>query len=463
MKEVKHTIRKKVYQSKWYKWISLVLFILLLLCLILKCCEGPSGSHNAYISKPLPSIPGKRPPVDRGKIAPIPDDPFKREAVNDLINVYLKDSVNISSFSDSAQRKFQGDIVEPTFFAEEYKRIQFKVIQKKKDSLMAELKKDTINVKFVTHEWIIKQAFSGSNDPEFNLNENKWFYEKIGLEKAWEITKGDTSVKVAIIDDGFDLNHNELKNQFVKPWNVFNYNKKVYGKKGKVFHGTHVAGSVVGELNNNFGISGVAPKSKFIPIQISDENGIITTSSLLDGVFYALKNKAQIINLSLGLSLGPVASQLTPRDQENIIDNKFKDEEDLWNEVFEIAIKEDVLIVQAAGNDNIKANIDPMKRSPNTLIVGACDNNSAPSSFTNYGDNVLIYAPGTQIYSALPENEMGYLDGTSMASPIIAGCVALIRSYRPKMQAKEIIELIIKSSNKHKDRVIRIDEIISEI
>lgn len=462
MKENKHKIEQKVYQSQWYKWIALVLFLLLILCLTLKCCKNTT-SNNSFVAKPLPSLPGRIPPVDRGKIIPIPDDPFKREAVNDLVNIYLKDSIDISSFSTQAQNKYKDEIVEPTYFAKEYKRIQFRVDESKKDFLMAELKKDTAQIKFVTHEWILKQSFTRSNDPDFLEEDNNWFYEKIGLEEAWGYTKGDTSLRIAIIDDGFDLQHNELKNQFISPWNVFKYDENVYGIPNKIFHGTHVASSAIGEVNNGFGISGVAPNCKFIPIQISDENGIITISSLLDGIFYALKNKAQIINLSLGLSLGPIASQLTKRDQEEIIKNKFKDEEELWKEVFTIALDEDVLIVQAAGNDNVESAMDPMKRSLNTIIVGACNQNFEPSTFTNYGNNVIVYAPGTKIYSALPNNEMGYLDGTSMASPIVTGCVALIKSYKPQMKANEIIDLIKKHSTDNADKVIRINEILSDL
>ena len=481
MKQNKHKISQKIYQSKWYKWLALILFLLIILCLTLKCCKN-TKSKNSFAAKPLPSLPGRIPPgdrteakplpslpgrippVDRGKIITIPDDPFKREAINDLVNIYLKDSIDISSFSTEIQNKYKDEIIEPTYFAEEYKRIQFRINESKKSFLMNELKKDTAQVKFVTHEWILKQSFSKkNNDPDFAKKEYSWFYEKIGLEEAWSYTKGDTSIKIAIIDDGFDLRHPELKNKFIKPWNVFNYNDSVYGIKNKIFHGTHVASSAIGELNNGFGISGVAPNCKFIPIQISDENGIITTSSLLDGIFYALKNKAQIINLSLGLSLGPMASQLNKRDQEDIIKNKFKDEEELWREVFTIALDEDVLIVQAAGNDNVESAIDPMKRSANTIIVGACDQNFEHSKFTNYGNNITVFAPGTQIYSSLPNNEMGFLDGTSMASPIVTGCVALIKSYKPLMKANQIIELIKKSSIDNPDKVIRINKILSDL
>lgn len=461
MNSIKHTIEKRVYQSKWYKWIALLLAVLLLFCFLLKCCSPLQNLVHAGAFQPLPTQPNKVQPVDPDKIEIVPDDPFEREAVNDLINVYLIDSVDIAKYSESVQKMYNGDIIEPTYYAEEYKRVQFRVVKEKRDSLMFNLRQDKSRVKFVTHEWIFRQSFSNFNDPDFNDPNLSWFYSIIGLAEAWKFTRGDTSIKIAVIDDGFDLNHPELRKQFVRPWNVNQYNDDVYGNPQHIFHGTHVAATIVGELNNGFGISGVSPNCSFIPIQICDANGFITITAILDGIFYALKNKANIINLSLGFSLGTKASSLSQKEQQDIIDNYLKDEEQLWEEVFKIALESNVVIVQAAGNDNVMAALDPMKRNTNCITVGASNNFSQPADFSNYGNAVTIFAPGEKIYSALPNQKMGSMDGTSMASPIVAGCVALIKSYRPNLSAQEIISLITKSASSNNQKVIRIDEILS--
>jgi subtilisin family serine protease len=413
--------------------------------------------------KQLPSNPNILEPIDPGKIQPVPDDPFDREAVNDLINVYLKDHVDIASFSESIQKKYSNHSISPTYFAEEYKRIQFRVDPDSKMELMENIRSEVSDVKYVTHEWIFQQGFRSLNDPDFRSNNNYWFYETIGLYDAWSITMGDTSIKIAVIDDGFDLNHKELKNQYIKPWNVFEYSSNVFGVPNVIFHGTHVAATVLGEANNNFGIAGVAPKCKLIPIQIADKNGIITITSILDGLFYALKNKADVINLSLGFSLGPNAANLSPKEQQEIINTLFKDEEELWSDVFAIALKENCVIVQAAGNDNVIAAIDPMKRNSNCITVGATNNTSNKTDFSNYGNVVSAFAPGQEIYSALPNNNMGYLDGTSMASPIVAGCVGLIKTIKPDLTSKEIIELIVNQAKNDKYNMIRIDQILSSL
>lgn len=457
----KHILRKKIYGSKWYKWLALILILLILLCLFLKCCEHNVVTNHATIINPLPSDPNRMLPIDNDKVEPVLDDPFDREAVNDLINVYLKESVDIKDYSADIQTQYSSYSLVPTYYADVYKRVQFKVDKEKKNELMLELRKDTSRVKFVTHEWVFRQSFANYSDPGYNDLNNFWFYKNIGLNEAWKITKGDSSIKIAIIDDGFDLNHPELKNQYEKPWNVFKYNDYVYGETENIFHGTHVASTVIGNLNNSFGISGVAPNCKFIPIQISDESGLMTITSILDGIFYALKNNADIINLSLGFSMGEKAKSLSSKEQQEIIENFFKDEEQLWDEVFGLANKDNVIIVQAAGNDNILADVDPMKRTKNSITVGALDRSSSQADFTNFGSSVTVYAPGAGILSALPNKQMGAMDGTSMSSPMVAGCIALIKSYKPEMTSVQIIELITSHSKNSKNNIIRIDQILS--
>lgn len=464
MKEVKHNIKKRVWFYKWYKWAALILFILLLLCVFLKCCNRDTTSHsqnrsqdqsnnlvdNGKSDKHDLSIPIRRTPIDPDKIEQSPDDPLQRDFVNDLINVYLQDTVNFSNFYNLTKNNLSQYTIVATDTAEAYKRIQFQVDKTEIEAIISILRVDTLNVKYATYEWVLKNTKNPSvNDPDFSQNDNSWFYDKIGVFNAWNTTMGDSSIKIAVLDDGFDLNHKELITKYIFPWNTISNNDQVYANSNTNFHGTHVAGTIIGEANNNFGISGVAPKCQFIPIQISDNSGYITTSSILDGLFYALKNKADIINLSLGFSLGPKAKNMNKGEQQSIIDNSLKDEEELWNDVFEIAKNSNTIIVQAAGNDAIMAGVDPMKRSKNSIVVGALNASLNPTTFTNYGSFVDIYAPGKQIYSSLPNNQMGYLDGTSMASPIVAGCVALIKSHKPNLTAKELIELVKKSANKN--------------
>lgn len=464
MKEIKHNIKRRVWFYKWYRWATLILFILLLLCVFLKCCTRDNTSHSLNNSKDQSnnivdnngrdtrdmSIPVRRAPIDPEKIEQSPDDPLQRDFVNDLINVYLQDTVDFSNFYNFTKNNLSQYSIIATDTAEAYKRIQFQVDKLEIEAIISRLRLDTLNVKYATYEWILKNTNKLSvNDPEFSQSKNSWFYEKIEVFDAWNKTMGDSSIKIAVLDDGFDLNHKDLKDKYILPWNTIAYSDDVFANPKTNFHGTHVAGTIIAESNNNFGISGVAPKCQFIPIQISDESGYITTSSILDGFFYALKNEADIINISLGFSLGPEAKSMSVREQQDVIDYFLKDEEKLWDDVFYIAEKSNTVIVQAAGNDAVLAGIDPMKRSENSIVVGALNDKLNLADFTNHGSFVDIYAPGEQIYSTLPNNKMGYLDGTSMASPIVAGCVALIKSYKPNLSAKEIIDLVKNTANKN--------------
>lgn len=478
MKIKSHIVKNKIGFSKWYKWIALILLLLFLLCCFFKGCNkkeetNENNSTSAQINNdttytridnkkryyPLPIR--KKRIINKDLIEIDRNDPLEREHVSNLINVYLHDGIDMEEFSKGAQQRLSQYKLIPIDTAEAYNRIQFEVNRDEKDEIILAFKKDSLQVKYATNEWIFKNTntMSQFNDPGFENKNNIWFYESVGILDAWKYTKGDKNIRIAVLDDGFDLEHHELKNQFDKPWNVWDYNDKVNATKINRFHGTHVAGTIIGEANNNYGISGVAPSSTFIPIQLVNESGIITMSALLDGIFYALKNKVNIINLSIAMQVGNGAKYLSEADQIEIKNSYLKDEEKLWNEVFDLAIKEGVIIVQAAGNENLIAGVDPMKRSKNSVVVGSINHNKEKSSFSNYGDNVDIFVPGEKIYSALPENNMGYLDGTSMASPIVAGAIALIMSYYPDLNTEEVIKLLY--SSKDNDKTMNLTKIFN--
>jgi subtilisin family serine protease len=455
-----YEIKQKVYFLGAYKWIALGLFLLLIFCLTVKCCDFDKSSNslnsnnNASINAPdhtkyrylPPNEYIRQIPIDSSQVEQDKEDPLGRYSVKELLNVYLKENVSINVFLANLKSIFPQDSIIANYYAEAYKRVQIKINEDRKDFIKNKLKQDTANVKFVTYEWVYRNS-TIKNDPGFNDPKNKWFYEDIGVFEVWKKTKGNPSIKIAVLDDGFDLGHIEIKNNYNLQWNVFDYTSKVYSNPNYQFHGTHVAGTIIGEQGNNYGISGVAPMCTLIPIQISNGSGIITTSSILDGIFYALNNDADIINLSLGFSFGSIAQELTPVEQDFIRKSQFKDEQELWEEVFEIAKNEGVVIVQAAGNDNIYADVDPMKRSENTIVVGAFDENFTKAEFSNYGNKINVYAPGTKIYSSLPGNRMGYLDGTSMATPIVSGCIALYMSLNPKSTIPEIIDVFSKQND----------------
>ncbi len=213
-------------------------------------------------------------------------------------------------------------------------------------------------------------------------------------------------------------------------------------------HGTHVAGIVGAERNNGKGANGVANNVEIMAIR-STPRGDEYDKDVALGIRYAVDNGAKVINTSFGKGYSP--------KKEWVYD------------AIRYAEKNDVLIVNAAGNDakDIDVNVTYPNDAPdmkneisdNFLTVGAMSanyNEKLPASFTNYGKiNVDVFAPGVQIYSTTPESEYAYKSGTSMAAPSTAGVAALIRSYYPKLSASQVKHILMNSGTKIDLEVIR--------
>jgi cell wall-associated protease len=197
-------------------------------------------------------------------------------------------------------------------------------------------------------------------------------------------------------------------------------------------HGTHVSGIIAAVRNNGKGMDGIADNVKIMMVRtvpVSDEYD----KDIALGIRYAVDNGAKIISMSFGKSLSP--------------DKKFIDD------AVRYAERKDVLIIQGAGNS--KRNIDAYDNypnpkyfltdsiAPNWITVGASDENGMAASFSNYGVKAVdVFAPGMGIYSTIPGSKYMALDGTSMATPVVSGLAALIRSYFPELSAEEVKKII---------------------
>jgi subtilisin family serine protease len=228
--------------------------------------------------------------------------------------------------------------------------------------------------------------------------------------------------------------------------NPDNLNDKKYGnnnvigpiKKGAK-HGTHVAGIIAQTRSNNKGGDGVASNNvQIMPVRAVPDGDEYDKDIAL-AIRYAVDNGAKVINGSFG--------------------KYFSTHRDWVHDAIKYAASKDVLVVFAAGNESY--DLDTMNKYPtdsydnqpeisnNVLIIGA----TAPSyssemvaGFSNYGKNsVDIFAPGEKIYATTPSNTYSYLQGTSMASPNVAGVAALIRSYYPSLTANQVKQIIMDS------------------
>lgn len=215
-------------------------------------------------------------------------------------------------------------------------------------------------------------------------------------------------------------------------------NPYVVGSKEVESHGTHVSGIILATRNNGLGMNGVAHNAKLMSVRAVPD-GDERDKDVALAIRYAVDNGAKVINMSFGKSWSP-------------------NPEWVWDAI-KYAEKHDVLLVHAAGNDSKDIDVennypdDNMDKvneiADNLITVGAMSVNydeKLPARFSNYGkNNVDVFAPGVQIYSTVPQNKYARYNGTSMASPEVAGVATVIRSYYPQLTASQVKHIIMNS------------------
>ena len=244
-----------------------------------------------------------------------------------------------------------------------------------------------------------------------------WGVSRVNAYNAWNYTQGD-GVKVGVIDTGMDYNHPDLKPNYAGGYNIVKQNNDPMDDHG---HGTHVAGTIAA-VRDLKGVVGVAPKVKLYAVKALDSNGSGQYSWIIDGIQWAVNNKMNVINMSLG---GPSGS-------------------DALKAAIDAAYKAGVVIVCAAGNDSGPVNY-PAKYD-SAIAVSASDSSDKLASFSSRGSEIDFIAPGVSIYSTYKGGVYKTLSGTSMASPHMAGLAALVVGYGIKEPAK-VVEVLKKSAS----------------
>ncbi|MHA7289133.1 S8 family serine peptidase [Arthrobacter sp. MDT3-24] len=239
--------------------------------------------------------------------------------------------------------------------------------------------------------------------------------------EAWTVTTG-SGIKVAVLDSGVDSKHEDISSKVV---DRANFSSSATRGKDPVAedyygHGTHVAGIVAATANNTYGVAGVCPGCTILAGKVLSDNGMGSSSSLANGINWAVSKNAKVINMSLA-----VGASIT---LETAVNNA-------WNA--------GVVLVAAAGNGGNENKFYP-GAYPNVIAVGATDNNDAKASFSTYGASwVDVAAPGVNVYSTFPNHRFALASqynrsrgydigsGTSMASPIVAAVAGLAWSSHP--------------------------------
>ncbi|MEN2414371.1 S8 family peptidase [Flavobacterium mesophilum] len=282
--------------------------------------------------------------------------------------------------------------------------------------------------KVARSKMVMTQIFTNAGptfDPEADFEE---YREQVYDELNYNLNKEYDGRKI-VGDNPDDIKNNHYGNNI-----VFGPDKE------KALHGTHVAGIIGQVRSNNLGGDGITNNVEILTVRAVPDGDEYDKDIAL-AIRYAVDNGAKVINGSFGKSYSP--------------------HKDWVYDALKYAAKKDVLIVHAAGNDGY--NIDETKNinypndskdnvtefTNNVITVGAINKQygeNVVASFSNFGKiNVDVFAPGEEIYATVPNNKYKYLQGTSMASPNVAGVAALIRSYYPKLKAVQVKQILMDS------------------
>jgi serine protease len=243
----------------------------------------------------------------------------------------------------------------------------------------------------------------------------QWHLQRVGAERAWGYTCG-RGVTVAVVDTGiacfdrgpFSRGTDLAGTRCEGGWNFVDDSPHAYDDQG---HGTHVAGTIAQTTNNGVGTAGLAYCATLMPVKVLNKQGFGTVANVAEGIRYAADEGAQIINLSLG---GPIKSKIL-------------------EEAIHHALDKGVVVVAAAGNSGRR--VGWPAAYPGVIAVSATDSNDTIASFSSRGPEVWIAAPGVGVTQQTICNGgrdkceiFGTFNGTSMASPHVAGVAAMIEA-----------------------------------
>lgn len=246
------------------------------------------------------------------------------------------------------------------------------------------------------------------NDPDFS---RQYGPQLINSPQAWDLSFGSPTVSVAIIDNNIDISHEDLAPRIFRPYDFVQQDSNPTTEDAGS-HGTHVSGCAAAISNNGKGIASPGANVNIMAIRID-----YSVAQSVLALRYAADNGARVANMSYGGSF-PLGTRL-PALQEALDYGRSKG----------------MLSVGACGNfnENLDTVFDYPTSMENVIGVGASDRDDRKAGFSNFNGGTDVYAPGVGILSTLPGNRYVEFDGTSMASPIVAGAAALMFAYNPRL------------------------------
>jgi subtilisin family serine protease len=288
------------------------------------------------------------------------------------------------------------------------------------------------------------------NDPQFPA---QWGLSRIGCPDAWDITTGSSSIVVAVVDTGVDLNHPELASLLVPGQDFVDFAPGSIPRPGWVFegdftgvdaipqdevgHGTHVAGTISCLSNNGTGVAGVNWNVRLMPVRVlarirntttNAVSGSGSAANIAAGIRWAADNGARVINMSLG-GYG-----------DTIVER----------EAVAYAVAQGVVVVAAMGNDDVTTPSFPAAY-PGVIAVAATDSVDHRASFSNRGAHVSISGPGVGVLSTYWDDTYASLSGTSMATPHVAGVAALVLSRNSALSPAQVGNILRSTAKPLRD------------
>jgi subtilisin family serine protease len=246
-----------------------------------------------------------------------------------------------------------------------------------------------------------------------------WGIRATNTPAAWNSGFTGEGVKISVIDSGIAPHEDLLVAGGVS---TVAYTSSYTDDQG---HGTHVAG-IIGARNNGFGVKGVAYESEIYAVKAFDQNGSAFISDLVEGIDWSIANDMDIINLSAGSQTESVA----------------------LGSAVNRAYASGLLLVAAAGNDGapdgLNDTVDYPARYPSVIGVGAVDGSFNRASFSSTGPDVEVAAPGVRVLSTYLNSQYAYLSGTSMATPYVAGQLALLKEAYPALGSEKLRQMLIE-------------------
>lgn len=296
----------------------------------------------------------------------------------------------------------------------------------------------------------VAQTLDTPNDTEYP---NMWSLSKIQMPQAWSVTHGSHNVIVAVVDTGIDYNHPDLPADIIKG---HDYSQEDEDPMDDNNHGTHVAGTIGALTNNGTGVSGINWQIQLMAVKVlaGANGGTNALTNVSQGIIYAVDHGAKVLNLSVGATL-PCSYTQYMQDAVNY------------------ALAHGVTLVVAAGNNNIDTAGFTPASCAGVINVAATGPDDERANYSDFGSLITIAAPGGNvatishfplttanpecissptrhlclIESTIPNNQYALYQGTSMASPHVAGVAALLLAVNPNLIPDQIKNILVSTGD----------------